>query len=109
MFLDLLARAGFEGDLLAVTVRHKDQGCKAVWLLRAADRRPGSLSIQTGLVKKPLFDKKNVGVQDNFVFLDAGCCYVPYLDEGNGFANAEPDIVHLGLEVGDDLGQNLAP
>ena len=91
-----------------MTVRHRHQGCKAVWLLGAADRSPGCLSKQTGLVKKLLFDKKNVGARDIFVFLDAGCCFVPYLDEGNDFANVEPDIVHLGLEVGDDLGQILA-
>ena len=75
----------------------------------AADRRPGSLSKQTELVKKPLFDEKNVGALKNFVFVDAGYCCVSYLDEGNDFANAEPDIVHLGLAVGDELGQNPAP
>ena len=46
-----------------------------------------------------LFFKKNVGAQKNFVFLGADCCCLPYLDEGNDFANVEPDIAHLGLEV----------
>ena len=51
-----------------------------------------------------MFDKKNVGAQENFVFLGAGCCCLPYLDEGNDFAIVEPDFVYLGLDVGDDLG-----
>ena len=60
-------------------------------------------------MKEPLFDEKNVGALENFIFVVAGCCCVSYLDEGNDFANAEPDIVHLELAMEDELGQNPAP
>ena len=73
MFLDLLGRAGSGSDLFVVTARHRDQGCIAVCLLVVADRRPGFLSKQAELVRKSLFDKKNLGAQGEFVFLDAGC------------------------------------